>query len=56
MKTFKCDYAPNGTCPYIDSSGNTRIICSECDHFSTRIRSTGGMPILDWLINLFKHK
>ncbi len=56
MKQFFCDYSPTKQCQYIDTSGMTIIECTECDHYHTQVRTTDSIPIIDWVVNLFKRK
>lgn len=55
-KAFKCPYEEI-ECVHINTSGmSTDIDCEKCEHYGKGIRSTGAMPILGWLMGIFKNK
>lgn len=56
MKNFSCPYN-NFDCSYVNSLELTKDVdCDKCVHYHNGVRATGAMPVLGWLVSLFRSK
>lgn len=58
MKKSKV-FTGNPICPYTKKDCNGQDLdgytdCKDCSNYGNGVRATGGMPGLEWLINIFK--
>lgn len=51
---FKCPYNEH-SCVQVNTCGmSVDKSCQECKHYHNGVRATGGMPVVEAVINLFK--